>query len=70
MDDLNVSRGLGDYDYKWPPEFDARDQVVTGLCPCLRLLMKAFPDVQMHELDNTDDAIILATDGVIWYRNC
>jgi len=51
--DLAVSRALGDFQYKNRPDLPAQDQKVT-----------CYPDVTIHERDDSDDVLILACDGV------
>jgi len=53
---LGVSRGLGDFAYKGDYQVSAEEQIVT-----------AYADIATHVLDEQDEFLILACDG-IWER--
>jgi serine/threonine protein phosphatase PrpC len=50
---INLSRSIGDFEYKNNAQLDAKSQAVT-----------AFPDVQDTELTSDDKYLILACDGI------
>jgi len=50
---LALSRAIGDFDFKKSKDLDPKDQIVTS-----------FPDVKENELDDWDEFIVLACDGI------
>lgn len=50
---LALSRALGDFKFKQNKKLKAERQIVT-----------AYPDVEVHELDDSWDFILLASDGI------
>ncbi len=50
---LNLSRSLGDLDYKHNPKLKQEEQMIT-----------AFPDVKVEKISNETDFLIIACDGV------
>ena len=59
---LALSRAIGDFDFKKSKDLDAKDQIVTGIS--LTSSNIAFPDVKQNELDDWDEFIVLACDGI------
>jgi len=53
---LSVSRAIGDFDFKQAGQLKAEEQAVT-----------AHPDVTVHDIQATDEFVVLASDG-LW--NC
>lgn len=53
MGNLNLSRSIGDLDYKKNKSIPAKDQMIS-----------AYPDVTVQELSPRDDFLVLACDGV------
>lgn len=53
MGNLNLSRSIGDLEYKKNNGIPAKDQMIS-----------AFPDVKIEELGSRDEFLILACDGV------
>jgi serine/threonine protein phosphatase PrpC len=50
---LNLSRSLGDFEYKQDKNLSAKDQMIT-----------AYPEINIELLDDTCEFIILACDGI------
>jgi serine/threonine protein phosphatase PrpC len=50
---LNLSRSLGDFEYKQDKNLDPKDQMIT-----------AYPEINIEILDNSCEFIILACDGI------
>ena len=59
-----MSRAIGDFDFKKSKDLDAKDQIVTGNIHLYKTNMIAFPDVKENELDDWDEFIVLACDGM------
>ncbi|OMJ79224.1 hypothetical protein SteCoe_20828 [Stentor coeruleus] len=53
MGNLNLSRSIGDMDYKKNASIPPKDQMIS-----------AYPDVRIEELGNRDQFLVLACDGV------
>ena len=53
LGNLNLSRGLGDSEYKMNKKFKAEDQLISY-----------FPEVKMDAINNDVDFIVIACDGV------
>lgn len=53
LGNLNLSRGLGDSEYKMNPELPMKDQIISPI-----------PDIQEEELNSDCDFCILACDGI------
>ena len=53
MGNLNLSRSIGDLEYKRNPELPPEDQMIT-----------AFPEVKKEKIDSDTDFMVLACDGV------
>lgn len=63
---MALSRAIGDFDFKKSKDLEPKDQIVTGrtlLSPCTNV--SAFPDIKENELDDWDEFIVLACDGII-----
>lgn len=53
LGNINLSRGLGDSEYKLDPRFSPKDQIVS-----------AFPDVAIEELTDDCEFAVVACDGI------
>lgn len=53
LGNLNLSRGLGDSEYKLDESLTPSEQIIS-----------AFPDVKIEELDSDCDFVVLACDGI------
>ncbi len=53
MGNLNLSRSIGDLEYKRNPELPPEDQMIT-----------AYPEVKKEKIDRDTDFMVLACDGV------
>jgi protein phosphatase PTC2/3 len=62
---LALSRAIGDFDFKKSKELDAKEQIVTcKFTPLYFSNAKAFPEVKENQLDDWDEFIVLACDGI------
>lgn len=50
---LNLSRAIGDFDFKRNKNLEPKDQIITS-----------FPDVFHYKLDGDEDFILLGCDGI------
>lgn len=53
---LNLTRALGDFQYKQNTSLNPEDQIIT-----------ANPDVTAHDITGEDEFLILACDGMLYY---
>jgi protein phosphatase PTC2/3 len=60
---LALSRAIGDFDFKKSKELDPKEQIVTGTIYST-VTDIAFPDVKENKLDDWDEFVVLACDGI------